>query len=103
MWWVASEPREGSRLRAMLRPALRYAAVVPIVALATAVAEVFYRITGSDRLSSIFLAGVLLAAFLLGSGPAYFASGLAFIVYFFWVDPRFSFKFGSPEDFNILM
>lgn len=103
MWWVTSEPREGSRLRVMLRQALRYLAVVPIVALATAVAEVFYRITGSDRLSSIFLAGVLLAAFLLGSGPAYLAAGLAFVVYFFWVDPRFAFTFGSPEDFNILM
>jgi len=55
----------------MLREALRYAAVIPIIAIATAVAEIFYRFTGSDRLSGIFIAGVLLAAFLLGSGPAY--------------------------------
>ena len=99
MWWVSSEPREGSRVR----KALRYAAVLPIVALVTAIAEVTYRLTGSDRLSSIFIAGVLLAAFLLGSGPAYLAAGLAFGVYFFLVDPRFQFTFGSPDDFNVLM
>jgi two-component system sensor histidine kinase KdpD len=103
MWWLPSEPHETGRGAAVLRQVLRYAAVAPIVALATAVAEVFYRITGSDRLSGIFLAGVLLAAFLLGSGPAYVAAGVAFVVYFYWVDPRFQFTFGSPEDFNVLM
>ena len=103
MWWVSSEPSEGTRLRRTLRQALRYAAVVPIVALVTGVAEIFYRLTGSDRLSSIFIAGVLLAAFLLGSGPAYVAAGLAFVVYFLLVDPRFQFTFGSPDDFNVLM
>lgn len=103
MWWVSSEPREGSRLRRVLHQSLRYAAVLPIVALVTAVAEVFYRLTGSDRLSSVFMAGVLLAAFLLGSGPAYLAAGLAFGAYFFLVDPRFQFTFGSADDFNVLM
>lgn len=103
MWWVSSEPSEGSRVRRTLRQALRYAAVVPIVALVTVVAEITYRVTGSDRVSSIFIAGVLLAAFLLGSGPAYAAAGLAFLVYFFLVDPRFQFTFGSADDFNVLM
>lgn len=103
MWWVSSEPSEGSRLRGLLRQTLRYAAVVPIIALVTAVAEVTYRLTGSDRLSSVFIAGVLLAAFLLGSGPAYVAAGLAFVAYFFLVDPRFQFTFGSADDFNVLM
>jgi len=103
MWWVSSEPDDGNRLKATLRQALRYAAVLPIVALATGVAELFYRITGSDRLSSIFIAGVLLAAFLLGSGPAYAAAALAFAVYFYLVDPRFQFTFGSADDFNVLM
>jgi two-component system sensor histidine kinase KdpD len=103
MWWVSSEPADGARAKAALREALRYGAVIPIVGLATGIAELFYRFTGSDRLSSIFIGGVLLAAFLLGSGPAYFASGLAFLVYMFLVDPRFQFTFGSADDFNVLM
>ncbi len=103
MWWVSSERDDGSRLRRALRLALRYAAVFPIVGLTTGVAELVYRLTGSDRLSSIFIAGVLLAAFLLGSGPAYLAAAAAFLVYFFLVDPRFQFTFGSADDFNVLM
>ncbi|WP_293482877.1 ATP-binding protein [Phenylobacterium sp.] len=103
MWWSPARAREAGRERSFLRQVLRYAAVAPIIAAATGIAELFYRLTGSDRLSGIFLAGVLLAAFLLGSGPAYVAAGLAFVVYFYWVDPRFQFTFGSPEDFNVLM
>lgn len=103
MWWEPSEPGEARSLRGRMREALRYAAVVPVVGAATAVAELFYQITGSDRLSSIFLAGVLLAAFLLGSGPAYVAAALAFVVYLFLVNPRFEFTFGGAEDFNVLM
>ncbi len=89
--------------RRPLRQALRYLAVAPIVGGVTLVAEVFFRLTGSDRLSSIFLAGVLISAFLLGSGPAYVAAGLAFLIYLFQVNPRFQFSFGSPDDFNVLM
>jgi two-component system sensor histidine kinase KdpD len=89
--------------RQALRQTLRYLAVLPIVAGVTTVAEIFYRLTGSDRLSSIFLAGVLIAAFLLGSGPAYAAALLAFLVYTFQVNPRFEFSFGSPDDFNVLI
>ena len=103
MWQVSPEPGEARSLRGLVREGLRYAAVLPIIALAGGVAEVFYRLTGSDRLSSIFLAGVLLAAFLLGSGPAYLAAALAFFVYMFQVDPRFELSFGGPEDFNVLM
>ncbi|PZQ63953.1 MAG: hypothetical protein DI570_07100 [Phenylobacterium zucineum] len=89
--------------RQAIRQTLRYLAVLPIVGGVTAVAEIFYRVTGSDRLSSIFLAGVLIAAFLLGSGPAYLAALLAFLVYTFQVNPRFQFSFGSPDDFNVLI
>ncbi|WP_430423528.1 sensor histidine kinase [Phenylobacterium sp.] len=103
MWWVWAEPIEGGRLRSTVGEALRYAAVLPIVALTTTVAEVFYRLTGSDRLSSIFLAGVLLAAFLLGSGPAYAAATALFAAYMFLVDPRYQFTFGGVDDFNVLM
>lgn len=86
-----------------LRTALRYLAVLPIVAVSTGASEIFYRLTGSDKLSAIFLSGVLLAAFLLGSGPAYFAAALEFAVYMFLVDPRYTFSFGSIDDFNALM
>ena len=103
MWWVSSEPSDGGRLVASFRRGLRYVAVLPIVAFTVGTAEVFYRLTGSDRLSSIFISGVLLAAFLLGSGPAYVAAVLGFLAYFFMVDPRFQFSFGSAEDFNVLM
>jgi Osmosensitive K+ channel histidine kinase len=103
MWQATPEPGEARSLRGLVREGLRYAAVLPIVALTSGVAEVFYRLTGSARLSSIFLAGVLLAAFLLGSGPAYLAAALAFLVYMFQVDPRFQLSFGGAEDFNVLM
>ncbi len=102
MWWVSpSAEQHGWRTR--FRQALRYAAVIPIVVASAAVAELFYRLTGSDRLSAIFIAGVLLAAFLLGQGPAYFASALGFAAFMFMVDPRYTFSFGSPDDFNALV
>jgi len=103
MWWEPADPGEVRSWRGVTRQMTRYAAALPIVGAATAVAELFYRITGSDRLSSIFLAGVLLTAFLLGSGPAYMATALAFLIYLFLVNPRFQFTFGGAEDFNVLM
>jgi two-component system sensor histidine kinase KdpD len=62
-----------------------------IVVASTGVAEMFYRLLGTTRLSMIFLAGVLIVAVRLGSGPAYFASIAAFFVYnFYLVEPRFT-------------
>ena len=55
------------------RGALRYLAALGMVAVSTAVAEVIYRVFHTDRLSMVFLAGVLVAAVTLGPGPAYFA------------------------------
>lgn len=89
--------------RAGVRQALRYLAVVPIVLASAAAADVFYRFTGSTRITGIFLAGVLLAAFLLGSGPSYLAAALAFAAYLYLVDPRFEFSFGSADDVNALI
>lgn len=103
MWWVSTEADEGDRRKVRLRQMLRYGAILPILILTTGVAELFYRLTGTDRLSSIFIGGVLLAAFLLGSGPAYLAAVLSFGIYMFLVDPRFQFTFGSADDFNVLM
>jgi two-component system sensor histidine kinase KdpD len=82
---------------------IRYACAVLIVIASSVVAELFHRLTGSARLSSIFLLGVSLTAFLLGAGPSYLATCLAFMVYLFLVDPRYQFTFGSPEDFDTLV
>ncbi|WP_133254184.1 sensor histidine kinase [Phenylobacterium deserti] len=82
--------------------AWRYPAAVGFVVTATLVADIFYRMTGSSRLSMIFLLPVLLSAFLLGSGPAYVAGAVSFGTYLFLVDPRYELSFGSPEDFNTL-
>lgn len=63
------------------------------------VAEALYRVTHSTRLSMVFLAAVLVAGFLLGSGPAFFAVALTFLIFnFYLVDPRFGMSFGTPDD-----
>lgn len=103
MWLASNDIDRSERREAALRLVLRYSAVLPILVLTTGIAELFYRFTGTDRLSSIFIGGVLLAAFLLGSGPAYLAAVLSFAIYMFQVDPRFQFSFGSADDFNVLM
>lgn len=72
--------------------------------LSTGVAEVLFRVTQSTRLSMVFLAGVLLTAFFQGSGPAYFAAGLAFFVYnFYLVEPRFSISFEAEDLINLVV
>jgi two-component system sensor histidine kinase KdpD len=76
----------------------RYAAAAGLVALSTVAAELLFRLTESPRLSMVFLAAVLVTAYVLGSGPAYFAAGLAFLVYnFYLVEPRFTFSFESED------
>jgi len=82
---------------------LRYVAAALIVAASTAAAEVFFRMTGSSRITSIFLASVLVSAFLLGSGPGFLAAGLSFVIYLYLVDPPYQLSFGSPDDFNSLI
>lgn len=76
----------------------RYAAAAGIVVAATGAAEILFRLTDSPRLSMVFLSGVLVSAYVLGSGPAYFTAGLAFLIYnFYLVEPRFSFTFESED------
>jgi K+-sensing histidine kinase KdpD len=76
----------------------RYAAAAGLVVLSAGGAELLVRATQATRLSMVFLAGVLLAAFWLGSGPAYFAAILAFFSYnFFLTDPRFSLTFEAED------
>lgn len=80
------------------RHVARYALAAVFVALSTLTAEVMYRTSENPRLSMAFLAGVLVSAYLLGSGPAYVAAGLAFLSYnFYLVEPRFIFSFESED------
>ncbi|WP_340645973.1 DUF4118 domain-containing protein [Phenylobacterium sp.] len=81
----------------------RYLAALGVVMAATLIAELLYRVLETTRLSMIFLAGVLVAAVWLGSGPAYVAAAAAFLIYnFYLVDPRFTLTFGSAEDVIVL-
>jgi K+-sensing histidine kinase KdpD len=86
-----------------LRGYRRYPAAFGVVVTATLTAELLYRTLETTRLSMIFLAGVVISAVWLGSGPAFFAAALAFIIYnFYLVDPRFTVQFASAEDFIVL-
>lgn len=86
-----------------LRGIWRYAAAFALVVGSTLVAEVVYRAFETDRLSMVFLAGVLITAVTLGSGPAYFAAATAFIIYdIYLVEPRFKFTMNSAEDYLVL-
>ena len=87
-----------------VKGAWRYLAALGVVMAATLVAELLYRVLETTRLSMIFLAGVLVAAVWLGSGPAYLAAAAAFLIYnFYLVDPRFTLPFGSPEEAIVLV
>lgn len=86
-----------------LRGAWRYLVAFGFVAMSTVVAEVIYRVFQTDRLSMVFLAGVLVSAVTLGPGPAYFAAAIAFLIYeIYLVEPRFEFALTSAEDFLVL-
>ncbi len=82
---------------------LRYVAAVVVVVASTGTAELLFRTLETTRLSMIFLAGVLVTAVWLGSGPAYLAAGLAFMIYNFYLcEPRFTLTFADPEDVLVL-
>lgn len=81
-----------------------YAAALLIVVACTAVAEFLYRVLHTNRLSTVFLAAVLITAVRFGSGPAYFAAVIAFGIYnFYLVEPRFTLNLGSAEDVLLLV
>lgn len=82
---------------------LRYCGALGLVAASSLVAEVLYRTLETTRLSMIFLAGVVVTAVWLGSGPAFFAAALSFVIYNFYLsEPRFTLQFGNAEDVIIL-
>jgi two-component system sensor histidine kinase KdpD len=88
----------------LLRGARPYAAAFAIVAASTLVSELLYRTFDTNRLSMVFLAGVLITAATLGSGPAYFAAALAFTIYnVYLAEPRFTLQLASAEDVLVLL
>jgi two-component system sensor histidine kinase KdpD len=76
----------------------RYAVAAAIVAASALLALSVHRLTESNRVAVVFLGGVLVTAYLLGSGPAYFAAALAFFIYdFYLVEPRFTLTFSASD------
>jgi two-component system sensor histidine kinase KdpD len=99
---VEAKPPKAGALLVELRAVSRYLVAIAIVALSTAVTEVFHRLTGAERPSAVFLGGVVLTAFVTGSRPASLAAGLSCGVYLFLVNPRYMLWFNSPDDLNTL-
>lgn len=92
--------------RTLGRPArtlLRYVGALAIVAAASIIADVFSRLTGTSRLTSIFLSSVLLTAFYLGVWPGYLAAAAALVAHLYLVDPPYKFSLGSVEEMNALL
>ena len=75
-----------------------YLAATALVALATVAAEGLYQADSNARPPMVFLAAVLITAFMFGARPAYYASALAFISYNFYLkEPRDSFSIRSED------
>jgi two-component system sensor histidine kinase KdpD len=78
----------------------RYPAAAGIVLMAGLTAYLLHAVVGAAALSMVFLAGVVVTAVTLGAAPAYFAAILTFLVYnYYLMEPRFTFRLASTEDF----
>lgn len=97
---MSAIPVSGDRLGPGMKVFLRYAGAVAIVVLTCAAADIFSRLTGTARLTSIFLSCVLVVAFYLGRGPGYLAAVLALFAHLYMVDPPYHFRLGSLDEFN---
>ena len=96
---AGDKPASPRLLKTALAEAGPYLAALGIVLLTTALAEIVFRVFGTNKLSTIFLLGVMLTAIRYGAYPAYFAAGAAFMFYNFdMVTPRFTVRFASAED-----
>lgn len=105
---VPAKPNTPARLHRLStlgprqRDALRYLGALAIVGLAGMLADFFARVSGTGRLTSIFLSSVLIAAFYLGPGPGCLAMIAAFSVHLYLVDPPYEWSLGSIDEFNSL-
>jgi two-component system sensor histidine kinase KdpD len=96
---MSSHPEGASTARL----SLRYLGALAIVGLASLGADVFSRMTGTSRLTSIFLSSVLLVAFFLGAGPGYLAAIAALLAHLYLVDPPYKFSLGSVDELNAML
>jgi two-component system sensor histidine kinase KdpD len=79
----------------------RYGLAVGIVAGATALGELLYRLTGSNRVGVVFSIGVLITSYLVGSGPGYLAAIISFPLYSYYVG-GFHLSSYSAEDVLVM-
>lgn len=81
----------------------RYPAAAGIVLLSALLVALLYRVFDATGLSMVLLAGVLVSAVALGSGPGYFGALLAFLLYNYYLsEPRFTLVMARPEDYLVL-
>jgi two-component system sensor histidine kinase KdpD len=81
----------------------RYPAAAGIVLLSALLVALLYRVFDITGLSMVFLAGVLISAVALGSGPGYFSALFAFVLYNYYLsEPRFTLAMARPEDYLVL-
>ena len=82
----------------------RYGLAVAVVALATGGAAVLDRVTHSNRVAGVYLVGVLVVSYLVGSGPGYLAAAASFLIYnFYLANTHFSPASYRAEDVLVLL
>nr|MEA2798364.1 two-component system, OmpR family, sensor histidine kinase KdpD [Phenylobacterium sp.] len=82
----------------------RYGVALAIVALCTGGAELLYKLTDSNRVAGVFLVGVLVTSYLVGSGPGYLAAISSFLIYNLYVTTnQFSLASYRAEDVLVLL
>jgi len=83
----------------------RYGVAIAVVALSTGAGALLYQLTGSNRVAGVFLVGVLVTSYLVGSGPGYLAGVSSFLIYNFYVasPPNFSLSSYKAEDVLVLL
>ncbi|OYW37007.1 MAG: hypothetical protein B7Z42_11110 [Brevundimonas sp. 12-68-7] len=91
-------PRLPERVRTA-GPLVQIFSTVALVACALGLSAVLFALTGTTRLSMVFLGVVLLGALAFGTRAGLFGAVLAFLSYNFTLtEPRFSLEFAGTED-----
>jgi two-component system sensor histidine kinase KdpD len=96
-------PTSPSWISGLSTPA-RYGVAVLIVAMATGGAALLDQLTHSNRVAGVYLVGVLVTSYLVGSGPGYLAAFVSFLIYNFYVaNTKFALASYTPEDVLVLL
>lgn len=87
-----------------LGPVGRYGCALAILATATLLAQALYMLTGSNRVGGAWQVGVLVTAYLLGSGPGYLSAAVSFLIYNLYVGGgHLGLPHYRPEDILVLV